>query len=520
MKEFFERLGTLSLLIFLILAKAAVMILTINYSDIGLGPDEAQYWTWSQDLSWGYYSKPPGIAWQIALGTYLMGNTELGVRIMSVVIAGVYPLLVYFLAWTCGLHPKTCFWAGIVMALSPLGVMGSFFAVTDVGAIFFWILACLTLTAALNEQKPPNYIFVGLFIGLGALFKWPVYLLWAFIICMFPFERSLIRRQFLIGVFVSLLGLLPSFLWNMEHDWVTFRHVFSTLYVPSQATIAAKNGVFQGNFWDFLGAQVALLSPILFVLLFMSFWVFCKELRDLSPSLRFCGALSFTLLGLFITVSVFKKMQGNWVDFAYPTGIVFLSWYCCERAVPQIYVWLKGGVALSVLLCVLVFLLPPLQTHLPFSTPYKINPFKHNLGWPILRNELVALDFNPEQEFLFSDKYQMTSLLSFYNPSQTRAYFLNLQGVRKNQFSFWPGMEQEQVGKNGYFVLSENAPHLEKFNEEFIEKYRLQLSPYFQAVEFVGIKPLVWIHGWPVKEAAIFKCMDYNGLKPLDPELF
>lgn len=518
MKEFFERFGTLLLLLFLIAAKAAVMILTICYAPIGLGPDEAQYWTWSQDLDWGYYSKPPAIAWQIWLGTQYIGNTELGVRFMSVVISALYPLLVYFLAWSCGLTPLTCFWAGTVMALSPLGIAGSFFAITDGGMILFWILACLTITLALSSEKTPRYWLIGLLIALGALFKWSIYILWVFILFLFPFARQLINRHFFVGILISLLGLIPSVIWNYQHDWVTFRHVFSTLFVPSVEAVA-KTSFINGNFWDFLGAQVALFSPILFILLIMSFWMFCKEIRQLSPSLSFCGALCFSILGIFLITSIFKKIQGNWCAFAYPTGIVFLCWFCCER-VPKAYPWLKGGVVLSVILCVFAFSYPTLQIVLPFKTPYKINPFRHNLGWDVLKDDLTQAGYNPEMDFLFGDKYQTSSILSFYNSGKKRAYFLNLNGIRKNQFSFWPSMKDQQMGKTGYFVISENAPHLEKLDHAEIEKYRELLSQYFKEIEFMGLKPLFSIRGHAVKEAAIFKCIEYNGLEPPETELY
>lgn len=518
MREFFGRIGTLSLLFFIVLSKAAVILLAMTYSGIGLGPDEAQYWTWSQDLDWGYYSKPPGIAWQIWLGTHYFGNTELGVRLMSLFLSCFFPFLIYFLAWVCGLSAVSCFWAGIMMALTPLGIASSYFAITDIGMILFWILVCLVIAISLNEYVDLPYGIVGLFIGLGALFKWTIYILWGPILCLFPFERQFVNRRFFIGLLISLIGLIPSLIWNLTHDWATFRHVFSTIYVP-EATAPIKSGIFNGNFWEFLGAQAALLSPILFILLLFSFWIFCKDIRVITPALRFCGGLCFSLLAIFLILSLFKKMQGNWCDFAYPTGIVFLSWFCCER-VKRFYPWLQGGMLLSILLCLVAFSLPALQPLLPFSTPYRINPFKHNLGWNTLKKELSDLGFDPNREFLFADKYQMTSILSFYNSAQKRAYFLNLQGARKNQFSFWPQMKDEQLGKTGYFVISENTPHLDQLDWDYIEYYRLILSLYFKQVEYLGKKPLYSIHDHPVKEAAFFKCYEYNGKVPSETQLY
>ncbi len=58
--------------------------------------------------------------------------------------------------------------------------------------------------------------------------------------------------------------------------WVTFRHVFSTIIgrrtdalikTPEQVNLP----IFHGNILEFLGAQAALLSPIIFGLLLLSF---------------------------------------------------------------------------------------------------------------------------------------------------------------------------------------------------------------------------------------------------------
>src|SRR3954453_7197420 len=49
--------------------------------------DEAYYWTWSKHLAGGYYDHPPMVALVIRLGTMIAGDTELGVRLVSVLLA-------------------------------------------------------------------------------------------------------------------------------------------------------------------------------------------------------------------------------------------------------------------------------------------------------------------------------------------------------------------------------------------------------------------------------------------------
>jgi 4-amino-4-deoxy-L-arabinose transferase-like glycosyltransferase len=85
-------------LLFWVALSKVFVALIILYSGIGLMPDEAQYWTWSKELSYGYYSKPPGIAWQIAFGTWLFGDTEFGVRFGSIILSFVLSLGIYWLA--------------------------------------------------------------------------------------------------------------------------------------------------------------------------------------------------------------------------------------------------------------------------------------------------------------------------------------------------------------------------------------------------------------------------------------
>src|SRR5215475_923274 len=49
--------------------------------------DEAYYWMWSKHLAGGYYDHPPMVALVIRAGTMIAGDTELGVRLVSILLA-------------------------------------------------------------------------------------------------------------------------------------------------------------------------------------------------------------------------------------------------------------------------------------------------------------------------------------------------------------------------------------------------------------------------------------------------
>ena len=50
------------------------MALYLNTTDLFF--DEAQYWFWSEELAFGYYSKPPLIAWIIRAATEICGRAK------------------------------------------------------------------------------------------------------------------------------------------------------------------------------------------------------------------------------------------------------------------------------------------------------------------------------------------------------------------------------------------------------------------------------------------------------------
>ena len=55
--------------VYSILALFVLKIGAVFFTNFSLYGDEAQYWLWSKELDFGYYSKPPLLAW------FLFGHT-------------------------------------------------------------------------------------------------------------------------------------------------------------------------------------------------------------------------------------------------------------------------------------------------------------------------------------------------------------------------------------------------------------------------------------------------------------
>ena len=58
-------------------------VVVLVMTPLNLGPDEAQYWSWSLRPDFGYFSKPPLIAWLIGATTSVCGTAEVCIRISA-----------------------------------------------------------------------------------------------------------------------------------------------------------------------------------------------------------------------------------------------------------------------------------------------------------------------------------------------------------------------------------------------------------------------------------------------------
>ena len=67
-------------------ALLVIRLLALYFAKTDLFFDEAQYWSWSRDLAFGYFSKPPLIAWLIRLATEICGDAEWCVRAPSPIL--------------------------------------------------------------------------------------------------------------------------------------------------------------------------------------------------------------------------------------------------------------------------------------------------------------------------------------------------------------------------------------------------------------------------------------------------
>jgi membrane-associated phospholipid phosphatase len=494
--------GALCLVIILFSLFRIYYILTGPFD---LSPDEAHYWEWSRRLDWSYYSKGPVISYLIFAGTSLFGDNVFGVRIFAVLLLAASSILIFRLGRDM-YDGKTGLAAALLVNLVPLYSVYGVLLTIDSPFIFFWVLSLYLFWKAVEERPVTNgcktssslyWIALGISIGLGMLTKYTMVFFYLSGFLFMIFTKEARRYLFTGGPYIALVtGILvfsPVIFWNAGHGWVTIKHTAGQAHVYDGLRITPK------YFFEFLGSQLGVITPVLFVMMSVA----VVKLRR-SKEGAFLFWFTVPVLLFFIIKSLQGKVQANWALPAYAAGFIAFSAFYVKKY-GDAGKWGKVLVVSAFLLAAIVtaFAHFPAALHLP---PDK-NPTARLVGWKELGKSVSSVYSEMKEEgpvFIFSDKYQIASELAFYVEGQPVTYCVNL-GRRMNQYDLWPGIEN-LIGQNAIFVRTGIKPLPQQLRAAFgrCEEKEFELQTEQNKI----------------MKSTVFKCYDFRGVEPIIPERF
>jgi hypothetical protein len=120
-------------LLICLMALTGLRLAANAFADTDLFFDEAQYWFWSRELAFGYYSKPPLIGWIIRGATEICGQGEACIRAPSALFHAATALLVYAIGRTL-YDARIGFWSGLTYATLPSATPDASSTADDHGA--------------------------------------------------------------------------------------------------------------------------------------------------------------------------------------------------------------------------------------------------------------------------------------------------------------------------------------------------------------------------------------------------
>ena len=468
---------------------------------LDLAPDEAHYWEWSRRLDWSYYSKGPMVAYLIAAFTRLGSSTEFFVRLPAVLLSVGTGVLVYLLARELFASERVGFLAVLACSANPLYSAGSILMTIDAPMAFFWTLAVYSTWRAVRSNPPDarrRWWFVfAVALGFGVLSKYTMLLIIPCVgayLAISPVARPCLRtRGPYLALVIAFVLCAPIFVWNTEHEWVSFRHVgaLAGLAAAEEAHFTAK------TFFEFLGSQFAVVSPVLFVAVVMAMITSGRlGLRKRRDEYLFLFLFAAPPLVFFLLWSVYEKVEGNWAAPAYLTATIALAGLWEEQMVrvSRIAVVLLPG-----FLMVALAHFPGLPRSVGLSLPPPVDLTRRLDGWRELGTVVgkILKETDGDNAFLVSDHYQIASELAFYVPGQPRVYNIDA-GRRMNQYDIWGGLDTLR-GHDALFVTYGDWDPPQPVQEACEALHKLQV------VETSHL-------GRPGQTFSIFRCVRYKGL--------
>jgi len=295
-------------------------IYLITITDIPLHFDEAQYWSWSQDLKWGYFSKPPLLAWIIGLSNYLCGSTENCIRLPVPILYFTATIFVFLSTRILTNNEVASSFSAITFNLMPGITFSSFITTTDVPLIFFSSAFAYVLLIIYKKENPSySYFFLlSTIFLLGFLSKYAMaYLLISSLISIIYFKevrKKILKFRGFIFILTFFILILPHFYWNFKNGFVTFNHTVQN------ANVGTVNLNLKEPFF-FILAQFFLFGLYPFYLILQNIPKY-KKLNNESKILLIYFLTPIIIISI---LSIFSRANANWAAVGFPFGFIFLA---------------------------------------------------------------------------------------------------------------------------------------------------------------------------------------------------
>jgi 4-amino-4-deoxy-L-arabinose transferase-like glycosyltransferase len=373
---------------------------------VGLIPidlEEVYYLSWSDKLDWGYFSKPPMIAWLLGLFSQLFGESPLAIKSVSVILHTAAAYWIYVLAVRL-YNPLIAGWSALVFQLLPVIGLVSLFSTTDAPLMLFWVATLWAFHHAVETNAWRWWLLTGLCAGLGLLSKYTMGVLAVGLLLYLLLEgryRLLFSARLWLGIGVALLVWSPNLYWLVQNDFITLSH---TRHISGTEQIAGG--------WltlsEFIGGQIGVFGPVFFVALL--FWLWRPTVWHLSAN-RLLLLASLPLVVL-ISIQAYRfEANINWASPAY-IGLVMVSVYWLHQHARKV-LWL--GIMLNILLISAIYHYHALANAFEIELRRGNDPYFKRLGWLELGGQLKSLRQQYPNAALLSDNRKLLAFMAYHS---------------------------------------------------------------------------------------------------------
>jgi undecaprenyl-diphosphatase len=460
---------------------------------LNLAEDEAYYWEWSRSLALGYYDQGPGLALAIKAGTWLLGPTEQGVRLLSVLSGFAVSVLAAWIVDAVFGLPDMAVWTVLAFNGALIFAVGGVMMMHDSLMALGWMGAMACGLQAIRKG-PRWWLGAGLCAAAALLSKYTAVLLFGCLglgLLSVPSLRRQLRGPWpWAGFGLAALGALPMLVWNAQRGWPSFHHVGSLA-----GGDASRHA---GLTWlEFLGSQLGLMTPLLWgVCLAAWAWALRRWQREEDrEEERFVLLCSLPVAVFFLSLSLHTRVEGNWPACAYLGGLLLGARWLGERSKGpgRLGAWAVGlawGCTVLVFAQALAPFLPIPPRFAKADAPARMDGWRA-LGTRVYQ-ERMAMGTGA---FTAARTYQNAAELAFYQPGQERCVLVT-ESLPDNQYRFW-GDYGAYIGRNAVVVTGQDW----EINA---------IQTHFHRVQALGDEVLVR-NGIEVRRAHLWRAYGYKG---------
>lgn len=422
------------------------------FSPYDLVADEAFYWEWSMRPALSYYTKGPGVAWTIWLGTKVFGVTEFGVRIGAAVSGLVAMLAMGGMATRAAGDTRVGFVAAAAFALVSGYQAVNVLMTIDGPYVAGWIFAAWAALVMFERGRGASErsgktlgpaLALGAACGIAFLYKYTILLLLPGVV----WHALVLQRQgrwsggwlipgaaFLVAFTVTSS---PVWIWNYQQGWPTVKHLLGHLHVAG-GDVESKPWVYN-PVWtlEYVGSQLGIAGPLLVLgIVQAGRWAVARPEADPRwPALALMFRIGAPIFVFYAAVTAKTDVEGNWPIAGFSTLLVPLAvwvvdahdgWTGDERpGAVRLWRWIVGyGLVSALVLHALI----PLTAQIPGID--KITPMYRLKGQQAFADAVQAAREKwtdhtqdpPAVPLVVTDHYGKAALLRFYLPGHPVTY--------------------------------------------------------------------------------------------------
>lgn len=300
-----------------------VVMLDFNRTDLFL--DEAQYWFWGQNLDFGYYSKPPIIAWVIRFFNAISASdSTFWIRLSAPLFHMATALMLMRIVRRLGWEEIEA-WVGVTFITLPAVSLSSMLVSTDTIQILFVATAIWAFLGLNKRASVMEALLLGVSLGLAFMTKYSIlFVLPGVAVAMIMLPSARISwRDCLIAAVAGAIVVSPNLWWNLTHDIATVRHTENIAQWSGGKQRGGAPFHLAGAIEFFL-AQFGVVGPVVFYAMLWGVWRMIRgQAGDKEKLLVW---LSMPVVILITLQAFFAKAYANWAVTAYVAGTILAVW--------------------------------------------------------------------------------------------------------------------------------------------------------------------------------------------------